>query len=336
MKLKIKSESDKIKSQYIIFNILQILATLACIATFVFFIIMGVRLLVNSLYVAAASQDVYIEAPEKMIGRQVTFLDRYVTRYNIGNGRYAAGDYDSAVNNYEKALSEGILGGRKCKTCVNLALSRTKTIDFETIYSEFGKFKKGQDIDREALINQIKDAIGVLEDAGEDLTANGCTGEEPDMSIPEEDRETARLLKEDIDKEIEELKKMLAELMQGGEGGDSQGEESPDGGSGSGKKASQNGSGGTTSREDKIKGELEKQQREAMEEQSEAEEDYEWYKEQNGQNEGGPDGDNQDENSQGGKDKQNGGFGKDQQGGGGGQGNGDDESEPDEDKIKPW
>ena len=86
MKLKIKSESDKLKSQYIIFNILQILATLACIATFVFFIIMGVRLLVNSLYVAAASQDVYIEAPEKMIGRQVTFLDRYVTRYNIGNG----------------------------------------------------------------------------------------------------------------------------------------------------------------------------------------------------------------------------------------------------------
>jgi len=253
MKLKIKSESDKLKSQYIIFNILQILATLACIATFVFFIIMGVRLLVNSLYVAAASQDVYIEAPEKMIGRQVTFLDRYVTRYNIGNGRYAAGDYDSAVNNYEKALSEGILGGRKCKTCVNLALSRTKTIDFETIYSEFGKFKKGQDIDREALINQIKDAIGVLEDAGEDLTANGCTGEEPDMSIPEEDRETARLLKEDIDKEIEELKKMLAELMQGGEGGDSQGDESQQGNSGSGKKNSQSGSGGTTSREESLR-----------------------------------------------------------------------------------
>ena len=169
MKLKIKSPTEKLKIQYIIFNILQILAMLACIAAFVFFIIMGVRLIVNSLYVAAASQDVYIEAPEKKIGKQVTFLDRYVTRYNVGNGRYAAGDYDSAVNSYEKALSEGVLGGRKCKICVNLALSRTKTIDFETIYSEFGKFKEGREIDREALINQIKDAIGVLEDAGEDI-----------------------------------------------------------------------------------------------------------------------------------------------------------------------
>ena len=122
------------------------------------------------------------------------------------------------------------------------------------------------------LADKIIKAIQVLEHAKEDLTDNGCVGEEDtlDLSIPEEELKEAEKLDSDIDKEIEELKEMLKELNLSSGSGDSDDTDNSNGGSGEGESQPAGGD----AREDQVRDYLEEQQTRTKEEQERTQSEF--------------------------------------------------------------
>ena len=174
---------------------------------------------------------------------------------------------------YEQVLDDNVTGSIKGRSCINLSLSRTRTIDFDDIYERFDDFEDGKETDIMVLADKITKAIQVLEQAKEDLAGNGCVGEEDtlDLSIPEEERNEAEKLASDIDKEIEKLKEMLEKLKQSAGGG---GSDDTDNNHGSGSGDSESQPSGGDAREDEVRDFLEEQQTRTKEEQEQSQSDY--------------------------------------------------------------
>ena len=286
------------KWKYRLLNIFHYLLPVLGAAAGIFFIVLGLRLAVNLAFVAGSKKEVYFENAERFVSG-IEMVDPYAVDYNIGIARAAAGDHAAAIVQYEKALEKGVLGGKKAMACINMSISRTKTVDLDGIHKEFAAFKNGEEINVEALVEKIFSAISVLTDAREDLSENGCIeGKDADMTIPEEYMADAKLLDHDIYDEIELLKRMLLELgVQSGEGDDGdQGGNGNDGDDDENEDDS-NGSEGESEREKKLRKKLEKQQRDALEEQNKAKEEYKEYKGRSGngndgnEGEGGNEGD---------------------------------------------
>ncbi|MCR5209587.1 MAG: tetratricopeptide repeat protein [Lachnospiraceae bacterium] len=274
------------RKKYNILIVLMLLMLVVCLAVFACFAVCGARIGLNSFFVLMSEKDKYpVDAEEK--AAKIEFIDKYITTYNLANAEYANGNYENALEMYEQVLDDNVTGRLKGRTCVNLSLSRTKTIDFDDIYERFDDFEDGKETDVVVLVDKINQAIKVLENAKKDLSDNGCVGEEGtlDLSIPQEELDEAAKLDEDIDKEIEELKKMLEKLQPPSSGGDSGNDDNNDGGGGS----SGGGSGqssGNSGREDEVKNQLEQQQSRTKEEQTQAQDDFKEDQYWNGKSEG--------------------------------------------------
>ena len=252
--------------------LLMIVMIMVCLAVFACFAVCGARLGLNSFYVLMSKKGDYPVDIEKKAA-EIEFIDKYVTTYNLANAEYNDGNYENAMYMYEQVLDDSVTGSIKGRSCINLSLSRTKTIDFDDIYDRFEDFEDGKETDVYVLADKINNAIQVLEHAKEDLADNGCVGEEDklDLSIPEAELKEAKKLDSDIDKEIEELKEMLEKLKQSSAGS---GSDDTDHDSGGDYTDDGNGQGGGSAREDEVRDFLEGQQTRTKEEQEQTQSDY--------------------------------------------------------------
>lgn len=251
--------------------LLMIVMIVVCLAVFACFALCGTRLGLNSFFVLMSQKGEYpVEAEKK--AAEIEFIDKYITTYNLANAEYSEGDYENAMVKYEQVLDDTVDGSIKGRSCINLSLSRTRTIDFDDIYDRFEDFEDGKETDVLVLADKIIKAIQVLEHAKEDLTDNGCVGEEDtlDLSIPEEELKEAEKLDSDIDKEIEELKEMLKELNLSSGSGDSDDTDNSNGGSGEGESQPSGGD----AREDQVRDYLEEQQTRTKEEQERTQSEF--------------------------------------------------------------
>ncbi len=260
------------RKKYNLLMFLMIVMIVVCLAVFTCFAVCGTRLGLNSFFVLMSQKGEYpTEVEEKAAG--IEFIDKYITTYNLANAEYSDGHYEQAMDMYEQVLDDNVTGSIKGRSCINLSLSRTRTIDFDDIYERFDDFEDGKETDIMVLADKITKAIQVLEQAKEDLTGNGCVGEEDtlDLSIPEEERNEAEKLASDIDKEIEKLKEMLEKLKQSAGGG---GSDDTDNNHGSGSGDSESQPSGGDAREDEVRDFLEEQQTRTKEEQEQSQSDY--------------------------------------------------------------
>ena len=260
------------RKKYNILMLLMIVMIIVCLAVFSCFAVCGTRLGLNSFFVLMSQKDEYPAAVEEKAA-EIEFIDKYITTYNLANAEYSDGNYENAMDMYEQVLDDNVGGSIKGRSCINLSLSRTRTIDFDDIDERFEDFEDGKETDILVLADKITKAIQVLEHAKEDLTDNGCVGEEDtlDLSIPEEELTEAKKLASDIDKEIEELKDMLKKLnLPSGAGGSDNTDNNNGGGSGDG----ENQPSGGDAREDQVRDFLEEQQTRTKEEQEQSQNDY--------------------------------------------------------------
>ncbi|MBO6299714.1 MAG: tetratricopeptide repeat protein [Lachnospiraceae bacterium] len=263
------------RKKYNLLMFLMIVMIVVCLAVFTCFAVCGTRLGLNSFFVLMSQKGEYpTEVEEKAAG--IEFIDKYITTYNLANAEYSDGHYEQAMDMYEQVLDDNVTGSIKGRSCINLSLSRTRTIDFDDINERFDDFEDGKETDIMVLADKITKAIQVLEQAKEDLTGNGCVGEEDtlDLSIPEEERNEAEKLASDIDKEIEKLKKMLEKLKQSAGGGGSDDTDNTDNNQGSGSGDSESQPSGGDAREDEVRDFLEEQQTRTKEEQEQSQSDY--------------------------------------------------------------
>ena len=260
------------RKKYNILMLLMIVMIIVCLAVFSCFAVCGTRLGLNSFFVLMSQKDEYPAAVEEKAA-EIEFIDKYITTYNLANAEYSDGNYENAMDMYEQVLDDNVGGSIKGRSCINLSLSRTRMIDFDDIYERFEDFEDGKETDVLVLADKIVKAIQVLEHAKEDLTDNGCAGEEDtlDLSIPEEELNEAEKLASDIDKEIEELKEMLQKLNPASGAGGSDDTDNNNGG-GSGDSESQ--PSGGNAREDQVRDFLEDQQTRTKEEQEQTQSDY--------------------------------------------------------------
>lgn len=117
----------------------------------------------------------------------VNFPERYVPLYNYGNVLYQKGEYENAIEMYDKALNTYVPKGKECNIRINYALAICKLVKVD---------ENNEDSIQEA-IKQYESAISVLIEQ-ECATENG-----------DGHNENAETLKKDIEKEIERLKKLL-------------------------------------------------------------------------------------------------------------------------------
>lgn len=134
----------------------------------------------NEHFISDYEDSIYEKNNFTMFG----FFEPYICHYNQGNVAYQNGNYEAAIEEYEKALKSGISQKRDCLCRINIALSMVAPIDIDDI--------NDQNIDE--TINQLKEAKQVL-------TENGCAHE----NDSDGHNEDAQQLKEDIDELIEQL-----------------------------------------------------------------------------------------------------------------------------------
>lgn len=116
------------------------------------------------------------------------FPQRYVANYNYGNVLYQTGEYEQAIEQYKKALEVNIPEKKECKVRINYALALCNTVKLDENDEE-----------------SIKNAIKIYESAIDILTEKGCANKDNNNGHNQD----AEKLKQDIQKEIERLKKVL-------------------------------------------------------------------------------------------------------------------------------
>ena len=117
----------------------------------------------------------------------LNFPESYIADYNLGNILYKNGDYNGAIEQYKKALKKCVPKRKECNIRINYALSICKLVHVDESNKE-----------------SIKNAIEEYEKAIDVLIEQDCANDEGDGHS-----DNAQELKDDIEKEIERLKKLL-------------------------------------------------------------------------------------------------------------------------------
>lgn len=153
------------------------------IADIVFIFIMFNLLFVNiknTFIINKYKEGKYLENDAKLL-TNITFQKSYVSNYNFGNILYQNGEYEKAISEYKKALKTVISSEKEFKIRINCALAICKTVQVDESNQE-----------------SINNAINTYQEAIDVLVEKNCY----------KHNEDARKLKEDIEKEIERLKKL--------------------------------------------------------------------------------------------------------------------------------
>ena len=153
------------------------------IADIVFSFIMLSLLFVNiknTFIINKYKEGKYLESDAKML-TNITLQKSYISNYNYGNILYQNGKYEKAMSEYKKALKTVSSSEKECKIRINCALAICKTVQVDESNQE-----------------SINNAINTYQEAIDVLVEKNC----------DKHNEDARKLKEDIEKEIERLKKL--------------------------------------------------------------------------------------------------------------------------------
>ncbi len=153
------------------------------IADIVFSFIMLSLLFVNiknTFIINKYKEGKYLESDAKML-TNITLQKSYISNYNYGNILYQNGKYEKAISEYKKALKTVSSSEKECKIRINCALAICKTVQVDESNQE-----------------SINNAINTYQEAIDVLVEKNC----------DKHNEDARKLKEDIEKEIERLKKL--------------------------------------------------------------------------------------------------------------------------------
>ena len=122
--------------------------------------------------------------------KSLTFLnfpEGYIANYNYGNILYQIGKYEDAINQYNEALEKRVPKDKECNIRINCALAICSTVEVN---------EKNQ--------SSIQNSIEKYETAIEVLTENGCANKDDNNGHNKQ----AQILKNDIQKEIDRLKKL--------------------------------------------------------------------------------------------------------------------------------
>jgi len=134
----------------------------------------------NEIFVKNYEAGTYKENKLSALG----FWEPYIAYYNEGNLCYQKGNYETAIQAYETALSRYPSKQRECNIRINLALSMIAPIDSSQLTGQ-----------------ELEQAIATLEEAKEILCEQGCAAEDGNGHSKD-----AQTLKEDIDRFLEKLK----------------------------------------------------------------------------------------------------------------------------------
>ena len=126
----------------------------------------------------------------------LNFPEKYIANYNYGNILYQNGEYDASIEQYKKAIENNIPEKRECKVRINYALAICKTVELDE--------------------DSIKSAIRIYESAIDVLTEKGCANKDDNNGHSQD----AEKLKQEIQKEIERLKKLLQNKSKNNENDD--------------------------------------------------------------------------------------------------------------------
>ncbi len=144
------------------------------------------NIVASSILLEKYNNGQYSESQAKAL-TYINFPQKYVANYNYGNVLYQNGNYESAIEEYKKALNTIVPKYKECSIRINYALAICKTVQLN---------ENDQD--------SIKDAIKTYENAIDVLTENGCANKNNKNGHSQK----AQQLKEDIQKEIQRLKKI--------------------------------------------------------------------------------------------------------------------------------
>lgn len=154
------------------------------IALYVILIIIMLNLIFinieNNFIINNYKNGKYLQKQAKLL-TNITFQKSYISNYNYGNILYQNGEYEKAIIEYKKALETVTSSEKDCKIRINCALAICQSIQVDESSQE-----------------SITKAIETYENAIEILTEKYCNNHNQD----------AKKLKEDIEKEIERLKKI--------------------------------------------------------------------------------------------------------------------------------
>lgn len=165
------------------------------------FIVLWLAVLINfaanAKMISRYNRGIYTENKMAWLG----ILQPYVAPYNKGNVHYQRGEYELAIEQYEKALLKNPPHKKECKIRINLALAKLALIDPDNITPA-----------------NVNDIIAQLEEARDILLEDGCAKEDGLGH-----NNDAQILKEEIDQIIEMLKH-----PQGGSSSDNQDDQQQD------------------------------------------------------------------------------------------------------------
>ena len=160
------------------------------IIIYIILILISLKLLynigTNSILINQYNQGKYDSNQGKKL-TYLNFIQGYVANYNYGNILFQNGEYENAIEEYKKALKRMIPKEKECNIRINYALTICKTVEVD---------EKDQESIRKA-IETYETAIGIL-------TEEGCANKNDNNGHSQK----AEQLKEDIEKEIDRLKKL--------------------------------------------------------------------------------------------------------------------------------
>lgn len=141
---------------------------------------------IGSILIEKYNNEEYSESQAKTL-TYINFPQSYIANYNYGNIFYQNGKYESAIEEYEKALNSIVPKNKECSIRINYALAICKTVQVD-----------------ESDQNSITEAMQTYENAIDILTQHGCANKNDNNGHSQK----AETLKKDIKKEIERLKKL--------------------------------------------------------------------------------------------------------------------------------
>lgn len=138
-----------------------------------------VTFIINEIFIAKYQDGRYNEADAKKL-LIMNISQPYIAHYNYGNVLYKNGEYDRAINEYEKALKAFPPEKKECSIRINLALAMLAKIDGNQ--------------EKEEIVKQ-------LQEARQTLCEDGCANKNDDKGHSKK----AETLKKDIDNAIKNL-----------------------------------------------------------------------------------------------------------------------------------
>lgn len=146
-----------------------------------FFICFSVNFAANEIMIDKYHEGIYEENNLDIMG----FTQPYIEPYNKGNIYFQKGNYEKAIEEYQKALEKNPPHDRECMIRINLALAMVTPINPEEVTED-----------------NLEETINILEEAKDVLTIHGCANENDHNGHNEE----AQTLKDEID-EFEDMLK---------------------------------------------------------------------------------------------------------------------------------